>query len=263
MKKYIFFGCILVLLNIRLLSAQYFTGTTGLLTIPSADMQRDGTVMIGFNYLNKSMVPVFMGDHYSTYNYYFNATFLPFMEVGYMCTLLRGTDSFVPYKKGKIVNQDRAFSVRFRVLRERKYWPALVIGTNDLYTQTANGQFLGTKGNQYFQKFYLAASKRFRCFKDDEIGVHLSYQYTHRSKDPIKGLALGVNYAPSFAPSLNLILECNVDNLNVGVTYTVLRHLYVQALLQRGSHFSAGAAYKIFLWKNEREKQKQKRHNEN
>ena len=51
-----------------LLSAQLTYGTTGLLHAPSAEMQRDKTVMIGGNFLNKEITPPTW--YYHTYNYF-------------------------------------------------------------------------------------------------------------------------------------------------------------------------------------------------
>lgn len=54
-------------------SVQFTYGTTGLLHMPTADMQRDKTFMVGGGYLNKYATP----DHwyYNTWNYYINITF--------------------------------------------------------------------------------------------------------------------------------------------------------------------------------------------
>ena len=50
------------------LLAQLTYGTTGLLHAPSAEMQRDKTVMIGGNFLNKEITPA--GWTYHTHNYF-------------------------------------------------------------------------------------------------------------------------------------------------------------------------------------------------
>lgn len=49
-------------------TAQYSYGTTGLLHIPSAEMQRDKTVLIGGGFLNEELTP--LRFNYNTYNYY-------------------------------------------------------------------------------------------------------------------------------------------------------------------------------------------------
>ena len=70
-----------------MLSAQLTYGTTGLLHAPSAEMQKDKTVMLGANFLNKEITPPTW--YYHTYNYYLNVTIMPWLEVAYTCTLFK------------------------------------------------------------------------------------------------------------------------------------------------------------------------------
>ena len=64
-----------------LLSAQLTYGTTGLLHAPSAEMQRDKTVLIGGNFLNKEITPPTW--YYHTYTYFLNVSIFPWVEVAY------------------------------------------------------------------------------------------------------------------------------------------------------------------------------------
>ena len=56
--------------------------------MPSADMQKDKTVMIGWLFLNKEMTPVEWP--YNTMNYYLNITGL---EISYDLTLNKGRNN--------------------------------------------------------------------------------------------------------------------------------------------------------------------------
>ena len=227
-------------------SAQLTSGTTGLLNSPSADMQPDKTVMLGGNFLHDRITP--NGFPYNTYNYFLNITFLPFLEVAYTCTLFKATDKFVPEKKGRFVNQDRAFSVRLRALTERKYRPAIVLGSNDLYTQSNGGGIMTEESNnQYFNKFYLAATKHVNITKTEQVGLHLAYQYNRRASNRLNGFSGGISYKPSFAPNLNLIVQHDSKSFFVGANYLLLKHLFMQVVLQDGQYFSGGLAYKIYL----------------
>ena len=68
-----------------ILPAQLSYGTTGLLHAPSADMQKDKTVMLGGNFLHQELTPPKF--NFNTWNYYLNVTIFPFLEVAYTCTL--------------------------------------------------------------------------------------------------------------------------------------------------------------------------------
>lgn len=75
-------GCVIAGLFISLsANSQINYGTTGLMNMPTADMQRDKTFMAGGNWLNHhATVPRWW---YDTWNYYINITIFPWLEAGY------------------------------------------------------------------------------------------------------------------------------------------------------------------------------------
>ena len=230
-----------------LLSAQTTLGTTGLLLAPSAEMQRDGTVMLGANFLNDAFTPPVF--HYHTVNYFLNATLLPFLEVAYTATMFRATDNpndpdyiYFPNKKGKFINQDRSISIRLRLLRERKYIPAVVIGSNDCFHTSDNGFMV----SQFFSRIYLAMSKDF-YFRHERLTASLAYIYHTRHRTFENSFSAGVAYSPSFARDLNVIAEYCNGQFNVGANYLLFNHFFAQVMLQRCKHFSGGLVYKIYL----------------
>ena len=174
-----------------MLSAQLTYGTTGLLHAPSAEMQKDKTVMLGANFMNKEITPPTW--YYHTYNYYLNVTILPWMEVAYTCTLFKAEAlGLKPYGYSGFTNQDRYFSLRLRALKEGQFWkymPAVVIGTSDPFTSSGDGVVAPTEGNGYFSRFYVAATKHIRL-GSETIGVHLSYLYNKRIEYKLNGIAL-------------------------------------------------------------------------
>lgn len=131
------------------LHAQYSLGVTGLLTIPTADMQADGTFMGGADFLPEAMMP--SNWDYNTGNYFVNITFLPFVEVAYRCTLLHGE-----FEKGSKWNQDRSVSLRLRPLKEGKWWPAIVVGSNDAFTTGELNMFKSAAGNRFSRLYMLS-----------------------------------------------------------------------------------------------------------
>ena len=118
-------------------NAQTNYGTTGLMNMPTADMQRDKTFMLGGNWLNShATVPRWW---YDTWNYYINITLFPWLEVGYLCMGHKAVPTdygnrsgyWVPSTYGKFVNQDRSFHFRLRVWKEGwwKAWtPQILVG---------------------------------------------------------------------------------------------------------------------------------------
>ena len=140
MKKIIGIVCFFLLIA-GSVKAQFTYGTTGLLHMPTADMQRDKTFMFGGSRLNSHATP----DRwqYDTWNYYINITFLPWLEVAYTCTIF---DEWTRGGKVYMKNQDRNFSGRLRLWKEGwwKAWtPQIVVGGNDVLHGSHEGGNIG------------------------------------------------------------------------------------------------------------------------
>ena len=231
-----------------LLSAQLTYGTTGLLHAPSGEMQRDKTVMLGGNFMNKELTPPTW--YYHTYNYFLNVTILPWMEVAYTCTLFKAEAlGLKPYGYSGFTNQDRYFSIRLRALKEGQFWkhmPAVVVGASDPFTSSGGGKIGSTEGNGYFNRFYVAATKHF-VIGQEEIGIHLSYLYNNRAEYKLNGIAAGISYNPTFIPNLRVIAEYDSKDFALGATYLLFKHLHIQAELQRMKYFSGGLCFQFRL----------------
>jgi hypothetical protein len=94
--------------------AQFPYGTTGLLHMPTADMQRDKTFMLAaLICTNRLLLPKGLSYLY----YYINITILPFFEVGYTCTLFKFAMPGMGLPE-RYRNQDRQFSVRLRAIKK-------------------------------------------------------------------------------------------------------------------------------------------------
>lgn len=242
-KRTIF--ALLLLCSPLLLSAQMTYGTTGLLHMPSADMQKDKTAILGANFLNKAVTPSRWS--YGTYNYFLNITIFPWMEVAYTMTLFKGYTLGLDTKH--FTNQDRYFSFRIRALKEGQFWkymPAVVFGTSDPYTES--GEKIGSEGNGngYFCRFYVAATKHVPI-GSEEIGVHVAYLYNKRYDYKLNGPAVGLSYQPSFLPEVNFIAEYDSKDFAMGAIILLFNHLHMQFQLMQMERFTGGLAYKIYL----------------
>ncbi len=103
--------------------AQAMYGTTGLLHAPTAEMQKDKTILIGGSMIDHNIYRSgYWNSHKEynpyTYNYYLNITFFPWLEVAYTCTLVKGVPGWPQQTWGKFVNQDRSFHGRLRLWKE-------------------------------------------------------------------------------------------------------------------------------------------------
>ena len=215
---------LIALLTIFTCSAkgQFTYGTTGLLNMPTADMQKDKTFLFGGGYLEKHASSGRW--FYDTYNYYINITFFPWMEFAYTCTLHKAVPQeslWVPSTYGKFVNQDRNFHIRFRLWKEGwwKWWtPQIVVGGNDAINNSwADGSRwkpIQSDANGFNNRYYIAATKHF-TFKDlGELGTHLSWVYNERKEYKLNGLSIGANFRFKLKEESSLFHKA-INGLNI------------------------------------------------
>ena len=189
------------------LKAQFTYGTTGLMNMPTADMQKDKTFMFGGGYLEKHASTGRW--FYDTWNYFVNITFFPWMEFAYTLNLHKAVVKdpalpggyWVPYTYGKFINQDRSFHIRFRLWKEgwwKEWTPQIVIGSNDVIGDSWNGGSLSNpttyKGNGFLNRYYIAATKHVEFTHMGDLGAHLSWVYNKRPEYKLNGLCVGANF---------------------------------------------------------------------
>ena len=257
MKRYLLL--ILWLLAVKVCAQQY-TGMSGLIHVPSADMDAAGEARIGAHFLNREFTPEAGFNYkgkYNTISHYLSITPFSWMEIGYTCTLQKGlknqglngcTDVGYYFK-------DRYFSVKIQPLKEGKWWPAIAIGTNDPYgTNSTDGVAKGEQKvasgdgkSQYFSNFYIAASKHVGL-KGNSLGIHVAYRKWKRNyNSQWNGPVGGITFQPSFQTNLRLIAEYTGDDVNIGFDWKLWKHLLIQSSLQDGKYFSGGLCFCINL----------------
>ena len=251
--KKICLGLLMLMITSHAL-AQFTCGTTGLLHMPSAEMQKDGTLVVGGNFLNTHNLPSNYWWGYDTFNYFVNFTFFDCLEIAYVMTGVKGQEEIEYWPQetwGRFVNQDRHFAARLHIVKEgawRKFMPSIVIGVNDPTTGTGGDYSemgVDGEGNGYFNRWYMAVTKHFYV-PYGELGVHAAYLYNKRTDYPLNGPAFGVNFRPSFHRNLNVIAEYDAKTINVGATYAFWAdHFNFLFELQEGKYISAGLVYKV------------------
>lgn len=260
MKKLLFL-LVTLLLAVTNATAQQYTGITGLIHVPSAEMEESGTATIGGYFLNREFTPEafkYQGEKYHTADYFLSIAPFSWIELAYTCTLMKnqrrdGSGNVIDDGSGRYYYQDRYFSVKVRVLKEGKWWPAIAIGSNDPIGTVGGGSGsnsddkMGDGKSQYFCNYYIAATK-YISVKEHELGVHLVYRkYKRDFNAKWRGVAGGVTYRPAFFRELRLMAEYTGDDVNVGADCRLWRYLFLQASLQNGKYFTGGVCFKINL----------------
>lgn len=234
-------------------AAQLYTGLSGLINTPSADMNKEGDARIGCYFMNKHFTPddngtygfIYDGKKYNTMDFYLSLTPFRWLELGYTFTLQKSL--LEGYDQPKYNQKDRYFSIKLNPLREGKYHPAIAIGSNDFIGSPAKRHAQGGSGAGYFCNYYIAATKHFKPGKND-IGVHLAYRYCPTVfSEKWEGVVGGITFQPSFQKNLRAIAEYTGDDINIGFDWLLWKHLLIQSSLQNGKYLSGGICFQMNL----------------
>ncbi|MBR1801039.1 MAG: YjbH domain-containing protein [Bacteroidaceae bacterium] len=237
-------------------SGQSYHGTTGLLHVPSAEMDSAGTFRGGGMFLDKRFTPAQLnrnGEKYNTFTYFIGVSMFRWVEISYAAALL-----YYTHKKDDSTsapgyyNEDRRMNVKVNPLYEGRWWPAIALGMDDI------GRFkrikTGVNGNNYFQNIYAVATKHFNIH-GHVLGAHVGYRYYPSDvNSDRRGVAGGISYTPWLGEKLQgdprawiqrprVVVEWDGAGVNVGMDALLWRHLFVQAMLVHGQGFTGGLSY--------------------
>ena len=232
------------LLYVLGVSAQQYYGMSGLINIPSADMDTVPVAHIGAHYLNEHMVPDIMkldGKKYNSWTNYLSVQPFRWIEVGYGYTLQKYHKNADPNEKVGFYSKDRYFSVRIQPVREKKWWPSVVIGGQDIWGSYDKGH----SESNFYRNFFVVASKHVELWRQC-FGIHLAYRYwTQDYNKRWNGVVGGLTFQPSFYRSLRLIGEYDGEYVNIGADCTLWRYVMLQASLQKCKYFSGGICLRV------------------
>ena len=251
-----------LLLSVASARAQFLDSTTGLLQMPTAVMNREGTFMATVNYLNQHATPERWV--YNTCGYGLDVAIWDRLEMAYVCTIMYGTAYYdtQPDVPVHYVNQDRHFAAKLLLLREgdfgKEWMPALAIGTSDPLTGGDGSNpsdiletDLNKTSNAAFNRYYIVASKHFDT-EWGQVGTHLGYQYGFKKNYPINGPCAGIDWRPIWLQtnwlSLNLIAEYDSRTFNIGFIASLWDdHIEAMIDLQALKWVSFGLRYKMHM----------------
>lgn len=243
----IFTLLMMMCLSPRPCKAQQYTGTSGLVHIPSAEMHHEGDAFIGAHFLNKHMMPdigfLYLGEKYHTFDYYLGVAPFSWLELSYVCTeRIRSKD-----QQGHITkwSKDRYASVKILPLKEGKFRPAVAIGCNDIWTAA----FYKDRPDVqlYFTNWYIVATKHF-TFSGNELGLTLGYRHFFRNyNDKWNGIVGGVTFRPAFFPQGRVIAEYTGNEFILGTDVLLWQHLRMQASIKDFKYVNAGLCLQFNL----------------
>lgn len=218
-----------------MLNAQSITGLTGLVSIPTAEIPKDGTITIGVSFYNKSYVKLYSEKNYPALGTYIRFSFLPFMELGLRFTRL------LDYPEGTQALGDRMPSIRVRVLEEGKYFPSILAGTHD---------FLRTSESvsSYSTATYIAVTKNVSILENSLI-VKLNAGYGFRilksTGYQFEELFYGLSF--NIYSTAELMLENDSKNFNAGIRLNLFQKISATVGFMGLKNLSGTISYSIQL----------------
>lgn len=214
--------------------SQTVIGTKGMMNVPTADMHPAGTFDGGASIIQKELL--YKKDYY-TYLYYISFTPFSWIDISLRETLIKTTKSATNPKVG-FYQQDRSFSIRLRPLKEGKYCPAVVVGSNDFYSDHGASQYACVYG---------VASKHFPINNVGTFEATLGYAHSIKSGTTYDGVMGGLTFAPNFYPDMRVMGEYDTDGFNVGLSAFLFRHLNVTCFTREFKGFNATVSYQYTI----------------
>ncbi len=236
--KTVFSTIIFLLLSLSV-SAQQYIGLSGMIHVPTADMDTVGIARIGAHFIPKAMMPTTMkldGESYNSLTNYLTITPFRWIQLSYGYTLQKCYQDDNPQKKTGFYTKDRYFSIKLQPLQEGKWWPSVVIGGNDVWGSYDSGESY----SDFYKNFFIATSKHIDI-KGNIIGGHLTYRkWDKEFNHKWNGVVGGVTFQPKFYRPLRAIAEWDGNEVNIGADCLLFKYFLVQCALLDFRHFNAG-----------------------
>lgn len=244
MKRVLF--SLMMLMASICVCAQQAMGLEGLIHVPTADMDTVGMARVGLHYVPKEMVPDAMkcdGEKFNSMTNYLSLTPFHWIELGYGYTLWKMHRNNNPKRETGFYSKDRYFSAKLQLLKEKSWWPSVVVGGNDVWGTHDDGE----SGSSFYRNYFVAASKHFDL-SGHLIGGHLAYRKWYRDYNRRwNGVVGGITYQPSFYQPLRGIVEWDGNALNVGADCRIYKYFLIQCGLYDCKDFTAGLCLCINL----------------
>lgn len=237
---------ILVMLVVSSVRGQQYVGQSGLIHVPSADMDTAGVARVGLHYIPKEMMPDRMtcdNEKFNSLTNYLSLTVFRWVQVSYGYTLWKMHRNQKPYNKTGFYTKDRYFSLKLQPIREDKWWPSVVVGGNDVWGSSEDGK----SGSNFYRNYYVAMSKHVDL-GGYLIGGHIAYRdWKLNSNYKWNGVVGGVTVQPSFYRPLRLMCEWDGNEFNVGADCLLFKMFLVQFAFIDMHRFNAGLCLYINL----------------
>ena len=207
------------------------------MNIPTAEVRQGGTFDGGASLMQNELMNETM--NYNTGLYYVNFAPFSFFDVTLRETLIKTQKSPSDPSVG-FYQQDRSLSFRLLPLREKegKWWPSVLIGSNDFYS---------SHGLSYYAAVYGVVTKTLPIKGLGKFAVTAGYAKPIRFGVLYKGAFGGASFSPAFAPMVRVMGEYDTRGYNVGIGAHLFRHLNLTCFTRELKGISATISYQYTI----------------
>ncbi len=229
-------------------NAQQYIGMSGMIHVPTADMDTVGVARVGAHYIPKSMMPERMkldGEKFNSLTNYLTITPFRWIQLSYGYTLWKFHKDKNPKNEVGFYAKDRYFSVKLQPIQEKegKWWPSVVIGANDAWGTRDDGE----SGSNYYRNFFVAVSKHLD-WGGNRVGGHLVYRKWDLSfNKKWDGVVGGLTFQPAFYQPLRGMVEWDGNEVNIGADCRLFKYFLIQCAVLNFKDFNAGLCLYIPL----------------
>ena len=212
--------------------AQSATGIPGYVRIPTANFMEDKTIFFGISFLPKQYLDNYLNNKYNAATIFTSITFLPFLEVDFRLT------KPLNLPKDNKYTVDRMPSVRFRLLKEKKWYPSVVIGIHDF-------------GNAInFRSSYLVCSKKIyliHTYLNIKNTIGYGTQWFNSNAHDFVGFFGGISVNCKKIKWLDIMIEYDSQRINIGSSVLFFKNIKLLVGLQGGDALTGSISYRTSL----------------
>ena len=179
-------------------------------------MLEDGQFVLGAAYIPKPYFQRFNRRFNPGLNTYITVGFFPFIEVMFRYT----HELNVPVNPETKYFPDRMFTIRGRLLKEKKYLPAIVIGLQD--ASAIFGETILAATN--YSAIYFVGSKNIKSdYGNFDLSMGYTFDYKELKAKEYKGVFGGISFSPNFYENASFLFEHNSKGFNSGIRWIAFK----------------------------------------
>ena len=209
---------------------QAMNSLTGLYSIPTAEVPKDGEATLGAFFLKKEYLDPALSDFDNNALAYFGSiAFLPFLE-----TSIRFTKPMVPHG-GAYAIGDRMFAVKIQVVKEGESLPSIAVGAQDFLHSRATITNL-------FNSTYIVTTKNAQVTNNIRAKATIGYGFKILDARAYQFIGVFGGASVQFFRMVELIGEYDARNVNGALRLDLLDHFRLLGGIVKGKYFSGGAS---------------------